>query len=149
MIDEKEEVVKSLGDWIAHDVITVAKVMEGDKTLEDLGIMELAPGTHIVKCRDAVNINPSRLAEWDEQSVEWILGMYQEGKLLRDCDHEAMTLIDCQERDELIRGMWLFIQSACGKYPKLFEPPTQGGQMVYPHPLDDFKRRIEDLGIEA
>lgn len=53
--------MRSLGDWIARDVITIAKVSEGNKTLEDLGIMELTPGTHIVECRDVQHIDMDKL----------------------------------------------------------------------------------------
>lgn len=48
---------------------------------------------------------------------------------------------------ELVRDIWRFTGTACKKYPKLFDPPAQGGQMVQPNYLDAFEQRIRELGV--
>lgn len=50
---------------------------------------------------------------------------------------------------ELVRDMRRFIGAACKKYPRLFDPSAQGGQMVYPNMLDSFEQRMRDLGVEV
>lgn len=48
---------------------------------------------------------------------------------------------------ELITDMWRFTGTACKKYPRLFDPVAQGGQMVQPNSIDLFEQRIRELGI--
>lgn len=48
---------------------------------------------------------------------------------------------------ELITDMWRFTGTACKKYPRLFDPAAQGGQMVQPNSIDLFEQRIRELGI--
>lgn len=50
---------------------------------------------------------------------------------------------------ELISDMWRFTGAACKKYPKLFDPSAQGGQMVQLNHIDSFEQRMRELGIEG
>lgn len=50
---------------------------------------------------------------------------------------------------ELVADMWRFTGTACKKYPRLFDPSAQGGQMVYPNMLDSFEQRMRELGVEV
>ncbi len=50
---------------------------------------------------------------------------------------------------ELCADVWMFTRAACGKYPRLFDKPAQGGQMVRPNMLDEFGDRMEALGIKV
>lgn len=50
---------------------------------------------------------------------------------------------------ELVADMWRFTGTACKKYPRLFDPAAQGGQMVQPNMLDSFEQRMCELGIEV
>lgn len=50
---------------------------------------------------------------------------------------------------ELCADMWRFTGSACKKYPRLFDPPVQGPQMVQPNALESFEQRMRELGIEV
>lgn len=50
---------------------------------------------------------------------------------------------------ELCRDMWRFTGAACKKYPRLFDPPAQGGQMVQLNAIDAFEQRMRELGIEV
>lgn len=50
---------------------------------------------------------------------------------------------------ELVRDMWRFTGTACKKYPRLFDPSAQGGQMVQLNQIDSFEQRIRELGIEV
>jgi hypothetical protein len=49
---------------------------------------------------------------------------------------------------ELVWDMWQFTGTACKKYPRLFDPSAQGGQMVQLNALDCFEQRMSELGIE-
>ena len=50
---------------------------------------------------------------------------------------------------ELVMDMWQFTGAACKKYPRLFDPAAQGGQMVQPNMIDAFEQRMRELGIEV
>lgn len=50
---------------------------------------------------------------------------------------------------ELVRDMWRFTGTACKKYPRLFDPAAQGGQMVQLNMIDAFEQRMRELGVEA
>lgn len=50
---------------------------------------------------------------------------------------------------ELVKDMWQFTVAACKKYPRLFDPPAQGGQMVQPNMLDSFEQRMRELGVDV
>lgn len=50
---------------------------------------------------------------------------------------------------ELVRDMWRFTGTACKKYPRLFDPPAQGPQMVQLNALESFEQRMRELGIEV
>jgi len=92
----------SLGDWIAHDVITVAMVCDGDKTLEDLGIEELVPGTHIIKCRD-VEHDP-----FGASLVEYRATLKEQTKRIAQLERTNEHL------ETHIRALWVRIKS---EYP--------------------------------
>ena len=50
---------------------------------------------------------------------------------------------------ELVRDMWQFTGAACKKYPRLFDPSAQGGQMVNLNMIDAFEQRMRELGVEV
>lgn len=50
---------------------------------------------------------------------------------------------------ELVRDMWRFTGAACKKYPRLFDPAAQGGQMVQLNAIDAFEQRMRERGIEV
>ena len=50
---------------------------------------------------------------------------------------------------ELVRDIWRFTGTACKKYPRLFDPAAQGGQMVQLNMIDAFEQRMRDLGVEV
>ncbi len=50
---------------------------------------------------------------------------------------------------ELVWDMWQFTGTACKKYPRLFDPAAQGGQMVQLNMLDSFEQRMRELGVEV
>lgn len=50
---------------------------------------------------------------------------------------------------ELVRDMWRFTGEACKKYPRLFDPSAQGGQMVRLNAIEAFEQRMRELGIEV
>ena len=50
---------------------------------------------------------------------------------------------------ELVADMWWFTGAACKKYPRLFDPVAQGGQMVQLNALDSFEQRMRELGVEV
>lgn len=50
---------------------------------------------------------------------------------------------------ELVIDMWRFTGTACKKYPRLFDPSAQGGQMVQLNAIDAFEQRMCELGIEV
>lgn len=60
------------GDFIAQGVITQALVLEGDSTLEDLGIMSLEPGQVILKCKGARRIDPDELFSVPGFTPDWV-----------------------------------------------------------------------------
>ena len=50
---------------------------------------------------------------------------------------------------ELVQDVWRFTGAACKKYPRLFDPSSQGGQMVQLNMIDSFEQRIRELGVEV
>lgn len=81
----------------------------------------------------------SRMAERIRQDadvhnlVDYVTGLEVENAALR----------------ELMADMWRFMGAACKKYPRLFDPAAQGGQMVQPNMIDFFEQRMRELGIEV
>jgi hypothetical protein len=67
----------------------------------------------------------------------------QLGKIATDLKAENVEL------RELAEDLWRFTGTACKRYPRLFDPPAQGGQMVLLNALDAFEQRMRDLGIEV
>lgn len=90
----------------------------------------------VVEAHEAENVN----LHWNIASLEASL--------------EGMHLIRNRERDEnaklreLVRDMWQFTGAACKKYPRLFDPSAQGGQMVNLNMIDAFEQRMCELGVE-
>ena len=64
---------------------------------------------------------------------------------------ESMGRVEerCAGLRELVMDMWWFTKAACKKYPRLFDPAAQGGQMVRPNMIDSFEQRMRELGIEV
>ena len=56
--------------------------------------------------------------------------------------------VRCTELRELLCDLWRFTKAACEKYPKLFDPAAQGGQMVQLNAIDAFEQRMRELGVE-
>ena len=50
---------------------------------------------------------------------------------------------------ELVRDLWRFTGAACKRYPRLFDPSAQGGQMVQPNMIEAFEQRMHELGVEV
>jgi hypothetical protein len=50
---------------------------------------------------------------------------------------------------ELVQDMWQFTGTTCKKYPRLFDPIAQGGQMVQLNMINTFEQRMLELGIEV
>lgn len=63
--------------------------------------------------------------------------------------HVAELERENEKLRELVRDMWRFTGAACKKYPRLFDPAAQGGQMVQLNAIDDFEQRMRELGIEV
>lgn len=74
-----------------------------------------------------------------------------EGFTRNDIYRESMLERDklIAELSQLVRDMWRFTGTACKKYPRLFDPPAQGPQVVRNNMLVDFELRMADLGIEV
>ena len=51
-----------MSDYVAHDVLTVARVTEDGQSFEDLGIMERKAGQLIIKCQSYEQLSPSQEA---------------------------------------------------------------------------------------
>lgn len=49
----------------------------------------------------------------------------------------------------LLRDLWQFTGAACKRYPRLFDPSAQGGQMVQLNAIEAFEQRMRELGIEV
>ena len=78
-------------------------------------------------------------------SVEWVMEPIQAAVL-----HDIADLLDESAKlRELVLDLWRFTGTACKKYPRLFDPDAQGGQMVRPNMLDSFDQRIRELGVEV
>ena len=65
------------------------------------------------------------------------------------CMQLGCAWVRCTELCELVRDLWRFTKIACEKYPKLFDPAAQGGQMVQLNAIDAFEQRLSELGIEV
>ena len=50
---------------------------------------------------------------------------------------------------DLLADMWRFMGAACKKYPRLFDPAAQGGQMVQLNAIDAFEQRMSELGVDV
>lgn len=71
-------------------------------------------------------------------------------RIIGQISHEGFELIDENAKlRELLADMWRFTGAACKKYPRLFDPATQGGQMVQLNTLDSFEQRMRELRVEV
>lgn len=50
---------------------------------------------------------------------------------------------------QLVADLWQFTGTACKKYPRLFDPSAQGGQMVQLNAIEAFEQRIRELGVDS
>lgn len=50
---------------------------------------------------------------------------------------------------KLVQDVWRFTGAACKKYPRLFDPSSQGGQMVQLNMIDSFEQRMRELEVEV
>ena len=67
-----------------------------------------------------------------------------------DLIDEAAAIREQNDRlRELVRDMWRFTGTACEKYPRLFDPAAQGGQMVKLNMIDVFEQRMRELEVEV
>lgn len=94
------------------------------------------------------------------EQIHWlkqgdILHVLTDQEYIDQCEREHLmqVSIDALDKDnaklrELVADMWRFIGAACKKYPRLFDPATQGGQMVLPNAIDAFEQRMRELGVE-
>ena len=91
-----------------------------------------------------------------ERIVE-LEGLYAKAKAERDeasmafskeHDRAEFLMRENTKLRELVRDMWRFTGAACKKYPRLFDPCTQGGQMVRPNAIYAFEQRMRELGVE-
>lgn len=71
--------------------------------------------------------------------------------LLEEWQNMRIPLLEAENEKlrELAIDMWRFTGAACRKYPRLFDPSAQGGQMVRLNALDVFEQRMRELGIEV
>ena len=96
----------------------------------------------------------SVLHEVEAEAVDAYLGLQHDCELLsgeiddrfRKCWHEQVQNAKLRE---LVRDMWRFTGTACKKYPRLFDPAAQGGQMVQLNAIDAFEQRMRELGVEV
>lgn len=73
----------------------------------------------------------------------------EEESVSLDYAQEITSLwVDNSKLRELVRDMWRFTGAACKKYPRLFDPSAQGGQMVQLNAIDAFEQRMRELGVE-
>ncbi len=65
--------------------------------------------------------------------------------------HESLNdlLAENAKLRELVADMWRFTGTARKKYPRLFDPAAQGGQMVQLNMFDSFEQRMRELGVEV
>ena len=116
---------------------------------------------------EAANIEGTLLVNADD-AIEQVRGLQAENAKLReernhwhveqvhaygnweDTYKRAVELEDENAKlRELVRDMWQFTGAACKKYPRLFDPSAQGGQMVNLNMIDAFEQRMCELGIEV
>ena len=142
----------SLGDYIAKDVITVAIVSEGNKTLEDLGIESLEPGQYIVKCAEAKRVK--RADSPDCSTCTERQGQYLDAETIRNQQERiaeleregAAAFYDAsytrdalRQRDELIREILKALSAECKPY-RINGLPEQ---VAY------FKAKARNMGCEV
>jgi predicted nuclease with TOPRIM domain len=66
-----------------------------------------------------------------------------------DAENARQIMAENAKLRELCGDMRQFTGAACKKYPRLFDPSAQGGQMVQLNAIDAFEQRMAELGIEV
>ena len=83
---------------------------------------------------------------------------YRDGSINYELEHcpARKNVADLQEAlaenaklRELVLDMWKFTSAACKKYPRLFDPAAQGGQMVQLNAIDAFEQRMRELRVKV
>lgn len=93
------------------------------------------------------DLHIGELRPWPDAVYVW-RGQTGENQRYLPDDFYALAR-ENNELRELVRDIWQFTGAACKKYPRLFDPPAQGGQMVQPNAIDAFEQRMRELGIEV
>ena len=88
-----------------------------------------------------------------EWMFEFMASMAEQIRGTKDV-HSLAAYVRSLEREnaelrELVLDIWRFTGAACKKYPRLFDPPAQGPQVVQFNAIDSFERRMRELGIEV
>jgi len=85
------------------------------------------------------------------EQVSFVIEQYDNKTLAEANEQFALMIVQLKaENDklrELVRDMWRFTGAACKKYPRLFDPPTQGPQTVQFNPIETFEQRMQELGV--
>lgn len=68
---------------------------------------------------------------------------------LMDSSEHRRLKAENRKLRELVRDMWRFTGAACKKYPRLFDPPAQGPQVVQFNAIEAYEQRMHELGIEV
>lgn len=108
---------------------------------------------------DSIGEIMAQLDKLDDEELEYLshwsmplgvlplLHAFEDGKLMRDVDCDTHVLLECQERDELIRDM--FDAQVNGATCMNLET---GERFVFGHDaevIDGWKERMKALGIEV
>lgn len=75
--------------------------------------------------------------------------MYMRKLVPELCEQNAALFRENAKLRELVLDMWRFTGEACKKYPRLFDAPAQGPQMVQLNAIEAFEQRMRELGIEV
>lgn len=132
--------------FLAHVFCTNYEVKDGHCHCE---MKYWAESAEKARC-DAVNAWNNRSD--DEiyiEALDRVAGKWALDELNRTAGKLVQADAENAELRELVRDMWRFTGTACKKYPKLFDPSAQGGQMVYLNQIDSFEQRMRELGIEV
>ena len=79
---------------------------------------------------------------------------YRDGSTHYELEHcpACKNVADLQEAleenaklREFAADLWRFTKTACGRYPRLFDPLAPGGQTVNLNPLESFEQRFHEV----
>ena len=92
-----------MNNYVARDVLTVARVTEDGQSFEDLGIMERKAGQLIIKCQGYEQLSPSQealCARIDELCAEVEAEKQRNAKLREQVDYMTpLALYAASERE--------------------------------------------------